>query len=70
MLAVVSSLFRSFIILQTGVVMDNHPPGRNFGDVLVAPLATYKVGDSVIAQFVAANPRVGSCAMFVLEGSR
>ena len=48
------------IILQTGVVMDNPPLGRNFGDVLIAPLATYKVGDSAVAQFVAANPRVST----------
>ena len=48
--------------LQTGVVMDNPPPGRKFGDVLIAPLATYKAGDSVAAQFVAANPRVSSDA--------
>jgi hypothetical protein len=48
--------------------MDNPPPGRSFGDVLVAPLATYKVGDSAVAQFVAANPRVSTRTLFVLEG--
>lgn len=26
--------------------------------MLIAPLATYKVGDTAVAQFVAANPRV------------
>ena len=40
--------------------MDNSPPGRNFGDVLIAPLVAYKAGDSAVAQFVAANPRVGN----------
>jgi len=40
--------------------MDNPPPGRGFGDVLVAPLATYRAGDTAVVQFVAANPRVSS----------
>jgi hypothetical protein len=48
--------------------MDNPPPGRSFGDVLVAPLATYKFGDSAVAQFVAANPRVSTRTLFVLDG--
>jgi len=51
--------------------MDNPPPGLSFGRVLIAPLATYKVGDSAVAQFVAANPRVSSCTLFVLySGAR
>ena len=45
--------------------MDNPPPSREFGDVLVAPLAAYEVGDSVVAQFVAANPRVSNYPLFV-----
>ena len=40
--------------------MDNPPPGKKFGDVLIAPQATYKVGDTAVAQFVGANPRVSS----------
>lgn len=46
--------------LQTDVVMDNPPPGKKFGDVLIAPRATYTVGDTASAQFVAANPRVSA----------
>ena len=46
--------------------MDNPPLGRKFGDVLIAPLATYKVGDSAVAQFVAANPRASTRTLFVL----
>ena len=47
---------------------DNPPLGPKFGDVLIAPLATYEVGDSAVAQFVAANLRVSTRALFVLEG--
>ena len=46
--------------MQTGVVMDNPPPGKKFGDVLIAPRATYKAGDTAVAQFVGANPRVSN----------
>ncbi|MBD0323190.1 MAG: neutral/alkaline non-lysosomal ceramidase N-terminal domain-containing protein, partial [Aldersonia sp.] len=36
--------------------VDLAPPGRNFGDVLRAPQAAYRVGDRASAVFVAANP--------------
>ena len=51
--------------LQTGVVMDNPPPGKKFGDVLIAPRATYTVGDTASAQFVAANPRVSAVSFSI-----
>ncbi|KAJ7174628.1 Neutral/alkaline nonlysosomal ceramidase [Mycena filopes] len=45
--------------LNTGVVFDAAPIGKSFGQVLidVVKTAAYKAGDTVIAQFVGANPR-------------
>ncbi|KAG6861428.1 hypothetical protein C0995_000268 [Termitomyces sp. Mi166 len=46
------------IPLQPGVVFDAAPNGQAFGDVLVDVNTTaYHTGDTVIAQFVGANPR-------------
>jgi neutral ceramidase len=45
--------------------MDNSRPGRKFGDVLVAPLVAYKAGDTAVAQFVAANPRVSGHTLYL-----
>jgi len=59
--------------VQTGVVFDNPPPGKKFGDVLIAPRATYKTGDIAVAQFVGANPRVSDHLEYsraCTEGSR
>ncbi|KAJ6579640.1 ceramidase [Mycena vulgaris] len=52
-------LTSSAISLQTGVVFDAAPFGKSFGQVLidVVKTAAYKVGDTVVAQFVGANPR-------------
>lgn len=41
----------------TGVVVDNPKILKSFGDQLKAPKATYKLGDSISATFVGANPR-------------
>jgi len=45
--------------LQTAVVFDAAPFGKSFGQVLIDVVKTtaYKVGDTVVAQFVGANPR-------------
>ncbi|KAK7691528.1 hypothetical protein QCA50_004927 [Cerrena zonata] len=47
------------ISLRTGVVLDAAPIGKKFGDVLidVSTTSPYHAGDTVLAQFVAANPR-------------
>ncbi|KAF9258342.1 Neutral/alkaline nonlysosomal ceramidase [Marasmius fiardii PR-910] len=47
------------ISLQTGVVFDAAPIGKSFGDVLtdVRTSSPYRVGETVIAEFVGANPR-------------
>ncbi|KAH8097107.1 Neutral/alkaline nonlysosomal ceramidase [Cristinia sonorae] len=47
------------ISLQTGVILDNAPIGQKFGQVIadVVTNAPYHVGDTVVAQFVGANPR-------------
>ncbi|KAJ7499885.1 Neutral/alkaline nonlysosomal ceramidase [Mycena latifolia] len=52
-------LTSSAISLQTGVVFDAAPIGKSFGQVLIDVVKTtaYKVGDTVVAQFVGANPR-------------
>ncbi|KAK7053720.1 Neutral/alkaline nonlysosomal ceramidase [Favolaschia claudopus] len=48
----------SAISLLTGVVLDAAPIGKSFGQVLVDVAKTaYKAGDTVVAQFVGANPR-------------
>ncbi|KAI1822064.1 Neutral/alkaline nonlysosomal ceramidase [Xylaria intraflava] len=41
----------------TGVVQDNPPSGKNFGDVTTQPSATYTRGAVVNTTFVGANPR-------------
>ncbi|KAH8926210.1 Neutral/alkaline nonlysosomal ceramidase [Atractiella rhizophila] len=43
--------------LRTGVVQDSAPIGKNFGDVLTAPNATYTKGSRVTVKFQAAVPR-------------
>ena len=45
------------ITLQTGVVMDNPPAGRSFGDVLTAPAQSYARGSTVTAEFVTGHPK-------------
>ncbi|MEU0374176.1 neutral/alkaline ceramidase [Streptomyces sp. NPDC006283] len=45
------------VSLQTGVVMDNPPSGRKFGDVLSGPAASYKRGATVAAEFVTGHPK-------------
>jgi len=47
------------ISLQTPVVFDSPGLGHNFGDVLadVDTSSAYQAGDTVVAQFVGANPR-------------
>ncbi|KAJ7165659.1 Neutral/alkaline nonlysosomal ceramidase [Mycena crocata] len=51
-------LTSSAISLQTGVVFDAAPIGKSFGQVLIDVAKTaYKAGDTVVAQFVGANPR-------------
>ncbi|KAJ6544353.1 Neutral/alkaline nonlysosomal ceramidase [Mycena capillaripes] len=52
------ALQSSAISLQTGVVFDAPPIGKSFGQVLIDVAKTaYKAGDTVVAQFVGANPR-------------
>ncbi|KAI0601942.1 ceramidase family protein, partial [Biscogniauxia sp. FL1348] len=41
----------------TGVVQDNAPIGKSFGDCTVQPAATYAPGAVINATFVGANPR-------------
>ncbi|QIP87961.1 neutral/alkaline ceramidase [Streptomyces sp. Tu 2975] len=43
--------------LQTGVVMDNPPMGRKFGDVLAEPAGAYGRGAAVTAEFVTGHPK-------------
>ncbi|KAJ7983174.1 Neutral/alkaline nonlysosomal ceramidase [Mycena polygramma] len=44
--------------LQPGVIFDAAPIGKKFGQVLIDVATTaYKAGDTVVAQFVGANPR-------------
>ncbi|KAJ7740568.1 Neutral/alkaline nonlysosomal ceramidase [Mycena metata] len=45
--------------LNTGVVFDAAPIGKSFGQVLIDVVKTtaYKAGQTVVAQFVGANPR-------------
>ncbi|MGW7467675.1 neutral/alkaline ceramidase [Streptomyces xantholiticus] len=43
--------------LQTGVVMDNPPAGRQFGDVLAQPAESYGTGSTVTAEFVTGHPK-------------
>lgn len=43
--------------LTTGVIFDGHPIGRGFGTLKVQPNASYRIGDTVTAKFIAANPR-------------
>lgn len=44
------------ITLQTGVLFDDVPPGKKFGDVSVQPLKEYKSGESVFVKFWGAHP--------------
>ena len=41
----------------TGVIVDNAQLLKSFGEQLTAPKATYRLGDSISAAFVGANPR-------------
>lgn len=43
--------------LNTGVVLDDVPRGREFGQVISQPLKRYRRGEVVEARFQAANPR-------------
>ncbi|WNF25613.1 neutral/alkaline ceramidase [Streptomyces sp. C11-1] len=43
--------------LQTGVVYDNPPAGRAFGDVLKAPEASYARGEKATAEFATGHPK-------------
>ncbi|ONI86811.1 alkaline ceramidase [Saccharothrix sp. ALI-22-I] len=45
------------INLQTGVVFDDKPSGRSFGDVLTEPAATYARGQTATAVFVTGHPK-------------
>ncbi|KIP08704.1 hypothetical protein PHLGIDRAFT_29473 [Phlebiopsis gigantea 11061_1 CR5-6] len=46
------------ISLQTGVILDNAPLGKSFGDVMEDVASSpFAEGDTVTAQFVGANPR-------------
>lgn len=45
------------VTLQTGVVMDNPPLGKSFGDVLTQPQPSYAPGTSVTAEFVTGHPK-------------
>ena len=45
------------ITLQTGVVMDNPPSGKVFGEVLVQPKGEYSAGQTVRAEFVTGHPK-------------
>ncbi|KAJ7124486.1 Neutral/alkaline nonlysosomal ceramidase [Mycena epipterygia] len=63
-------LTSSAISLQTGVVFDAAPIGKSFGQVLIDVAKTaYKAGDTVVAQFVGANPRPPSQNNLRLEGT-
>ncbi|OZM72425.1 alkaline ceramidase [Amycolatopsis antarctica] len=42
---------------QPGVVFDDAPLGRNFGDVLTEPDSTYRRGGRVVAEFVTGHPK-------------
>ena len=45
------------INLQTGVVLDDKPADKRYGDVLTAPKASYKRGETVTAVFVTGHPK-------------
>lgn len=57
---------------QTGVVFDNPPIFKSFGDVLadVNAQTAYTAGQTVQAWFVGANPRVSVDLSFSLHLSR
>lgn len=48
------------ISLQKGVVRDGTPIFKKFGQVLEDVEAKYRLGDTVVAVFVGANPRVSA----------
>ncbi|KAI0782937.1 Neutral/alkaline nonlysosomal ceramidase [Abortiporus biennis] len=49
---------KNAITLRTPVIVDNPPIGKKFGDVLAdVQTSTYHAGDTVVTQFVGANPR-------------
>ncbi|GAB0099781.1 Neutral ceramidase [Sergentomyia squamirostris] len=48
---------KNLLTLQTGVLYDGHPYGRDFGSVKVPPKAKYVPGETVRVVFIAANPR-------------
>ncbi|XP_055903625.1 neutral ceramidase [Eupeodes corollae] len=43
--------------LNTGVIFDGHPIGKDFGTVKTEPEATYRINDTVKVTFIAGNPR-------------
>ncbi|MEU3304403.1 neutral/alkaline ceramidase [Streptomyces sp. NPDC006678] len=43
--------------LQTGVVYDNPPMARSFGDVLTGPAASYERGGTATVEFVTGHPK-------------
>lgn len=43
--------------MNTGVIFDGHPIGKDFGHVKVQPKKQYTIGETVIATFIAGNPR-------------
>ncbi|MEV5538150.1 neutral/alkaline ceramidase [Saccharopolyspora shandongensis] len=45
------------INFQPGVVFDDKPPGREFGDVLTEPANRYRRGEQVSAVFVTGHPK-------------
>ncbi|KAG6203754.1 hypothetical protein E4U50_005557 [Claviceps purpurea] len=47
----------SVLSFTPGVIVDNAPPGRSFGQVLRQPDPSYKVGSVVQVTFQGANPR-------------
>ncbi|RKT82691.1 neutral ceramidase [Saccharopolyspora antimicrobica] len=45
------------INFQPGVVFDDKPPGREFGDVLTEPATRYRRAEQVTAEFVTGHPK-------------
>uniref|UniRef100_A0A336MNH5 Neutral ceramidase n=1 Tax=Culicoides sonorensis TaxID=179676 RepID=A0A336MNH5_CULSO len=45
------------ISLNPPVLYDGHPAGRDYGDVIIEPLALYDRGDEVFVKFISGNPR-------------
>lgn len=43
--------------MNTGVIFDGHPIGKDFGFVKLQPKKIYQINETVVVTFIAGNPR-------------